>query len=91
MCCMSLYMYMCVSTVFKLYIMCVPLYSAKGINDTALDKKIKFVCLFVNDAKHTQGRIYILMYYWPWHVQSKLQQPCIDRWKSSKQNNVLSV
>ena len=39
-----MYVYMYVFTVFKLYIcMCVPLYSAKGIDDVALNKKIKFV------------------------------------------------
>ena len=39
---------MYVLTVIKVYV-CVPLYSAKGIDDVALrtNKKIKFVCLFV--------------------------------------------
>ena len=35
-CCISLYMYM---YVFKLKNVCVPLYSAKGIDDVALNKK----------------------------------------------------
>ena len=39
-------MYMYVFTVFKPYVS-VPLYSAKGTDDVALNKKIKFICLFV--------------------------------------------
>ena len=37
--------YMYVFIVFNLY-MCIQLYSAKGINDVALNKIVKFVCLF---------------------------------------------
>ena len=37
-CCITLYMYMYVFTVFKLYVH-VPLYSTKGIDDVALNKK----------------------------------------------------
>ena len=44
--CVCIYLYVCVCVHCIQTNVCVPLYSAKGIDDVMLKKKLKFVCLF---------------------------------------------